>query len=441
MSGSLSLQRAGWICAQCSVGYPMVGEVPWLFAEPQSALAQWRARLQFLVLSLEREAHTLRSELTAGTLSELTRERLERLAAAHEDHARRLALLLAPLAHGAAATGYETHLALRTRLPSDQGLTNYYVNLHRDWVWGDAENEASLALVRSISPAHAHWGRTLVLGAGSGRLAYDVHMQCAAELTIATDFNPLLLFVARDVTRGATLELYEFPIAPRRLADHVVLRSLAAPQAVRAGFHIVAADALRAPYAPESFDTVVTPWLIDILSEDFARFAAQVNLLLRPGGCWVNFGSLAFTQGARAQRLSFEETLAIVRQAGFGEPAIAEQTIPYMCSPASRHARMETVVAWCARKEGAATVSPGEGAVPEWLVMSERPVPQLEAFKVQALATRVHAYLMALIDGRRSIQDMARILVEQRLMAQQDAEPAVRGFLTRMYEDSRRSGS
>jgi hypothetical protein len=441
MSGSLSLQRAGWICADCSAGFPVVGDVPWLFAEPQSMLAQWRARLQFLVLSLEREARTLRSELTADALSELTRGRLEKLAAAHEDHARRLTQLLAPMGLGAAAAGYETHLALRTRLPSDQGLTNYYVNLHRDWAWGEAENEASLALIRSVASGHAHWGRTLVLGAGSGRLAYDVHMQCAPELTVAVDFNPLLLFVARDVTRGTHLELHEFPIAPRRLDDHVVLRSLAAPQPVRAGFHIVAADALRAPFATESFDTVVTPWLIDILSEDFARFAAQVNALLRPGGCWLNFGSLAFTQGARAQRLSFEEALAIVRQAGFGEPAIGEQSIPYMCSPASRHARMETVVAWCARKEGAAAVSSGEGSVPDWLVMSERPVPQLEHFKVHAVATRVHAYLMALIDGRRSVQDMARILVEQRLMAQPDAEPAVRRFLTRMYEDGRQSGS
>jgi hypothetical protein len=74
------------------------------------------------------------------------------------------------------------------------------------------------------------------------------------------------------------------------------------------------------------------------------------------------------------------------------------------------------------------------------LVLSDRPVLQSEDFKVQAVATRIHAYLMALIDGRRSIQDMARLLVEQRLMNQEDAEPAVRRFLTRIYEDSRKSG-
>lgn len=437
---SLSLQRAGWICVGCNAGYPMLGEIPWLFAEPQNMLAQWRGRLQFFLLTVDREVRILRAEL-AGDLTALTRERLELLATAYEDHARRLSRLLAPLDLATAThTGYETHLALRTRLPSDQGLTNYYVNLHRDWAWGNAENEATVALIRSVLGHDMRWGRTLVLGAGSGRLAYDVHMQCAPQLMVAVDFNPLLLFVARDVTRGAKLELYEFPIAPRRIADHAVLRSLVAPQPVRTGFHIVAADALRAPFADEAFDTVVTPWLIDIVSEGFASFAARVNSLLRPGGSWINFGSLAFAQGTRAQRLSFEETLEEVKRAGFAQPAIDEQSIPYMCAPGSRHARLETVVTWCARKVGGAPPRPLEGTLPEWLVMSDLPVPQLEDFKVQAVATRIHAFLMALIDGRRTIRDMAQMLVEQRLMSEEDAEPAVRRFLIRMSEDSRKSG-
>jgi len=440
MQGSLALQRAGWICGGCNAGYPVLGDIPWLFADPQSMRAQWRSRLQFLLLSIEREVRTLRTEL-AGELSVLTRQRLELLAAAYEDHARRLTQMLAPLDFAATNTGYETHLALRTRLPTDQGLTNYYVNLHRDWAWGAAENDASLALIRSVAAEHhASWGSTLVLGAGSGRLAYDVHMQCAPRLTVAMDFNPLLLFVARDVTRGAELELYEFPIAPRRLADHAILRSLSAPKPVRTGFYIVAADALRAPFAPEAFDTVVTPWLIDIVSEDFATLAARVNALLRPGGSWINFGSLAFSQGARAQRLSFEETLEVVVGIGFAQPEIGEQSIPYMSSPASRHSRLESVVAWCARKESAAPPAPAQGTLPDWIVLGDRPVPQLEEFKVQAVATRIHAYVMALIDGRRSIRDMARMLVEQRLISAEDAEPAVRRFLIRMREDSRKSG-
>ena len=438
--GELSLQRAGWICAGCNAGYPVLGEIPWLFAEPQSMLAQWRGRAKFLLLSIEREVRTLRAELAGSPVGGLTRQRLELLAAAYEDHARRLMRLLAPLDLAASRTGYETHLALGTRLPSDQGLTNYYVNLHRDWAWGKLENDASLALIRAVM-GEARWDKTLVLGAGSGRLAYDVHMQCGPPLTVAVDFNPLLLFVARAVTRGATLELYEFPIAPQRLADHAILRSLTAPCSVRAGFHIVAADVLHTPFASGAFDTIVTPWLVDILSDDLASFAGRVNALLRPGGAWINFGSLVFAQGARARRLSFEETLEVIGMAGFAPPLIREERIPYMCSPASRHSRLETVLAWSARKEGRPVAPSAEAsALPEWLAIGDRPVPLLEDFKVQAATTRIHAFLMALIDGRRSIHEMARLLVEQRLMGAEDAEPAVRQFLIRMADDSRKSG-
>jgi hypothetical protein len=43
-----------------------------------------------------------------------------------------------------------------------------------------------------------------------------------------------------------------------------------------------------------------------------------------------------------------------------------------------------------------------------------------------------------LIDGRRSVADMASILEDRKLMTRQEAEPAIRNFLIRMYDDSQR---
>jgi len=50
----------------------------------------------------------------------------------------------------------------------------------------------------------------------------------------------------------------------------------------------------------------------------------------------------------------------------------------------------------------------------------------------------VHAFIMSMIDGRRSIGDMAKLMEEKRLMTRTEAENAIRGFFIRMYEDSRR---
>jgi allophanate hydrolase subunit 1 len=45
---------------------------------------------------------------------------------------------------------------------------------------------------------------------------------------------------------------------------------------------------------------------------------------------------------------------------------------------------------------------------------------------------------MSLIDGKRSIEDMAKILEQQKLMSRQEAVPAIRSFLMRMHDDSQR---
>jgi hypothetical protein len=46
---------------------------------------------------------------------------------------------------------------------------------------------------------------------------------------------------------------------------------------------------------------------------------------------------------------------------------------------------------------------------------------------------------MSLIDGNRTIPDMAKLLEQQKLMTKEEAEPAIRTFLIRMYDDSQRN--
>ena len=436
----LATQGDALRCAGCRIDFPMVASIPWLFAEPDAALGEWRGRLHYSLLRAEHERDELRKTLGRDDLRAVTRARLELNARALEDHGRRLGALLAPLAIGGQSASVETHLALRTRLPIDQGLTTYYPNLHRDWSWGDEENAASLEIVDGALGDGAA-GRVLVLGAGSGRLAYDVHRRWTPGITVALDFNPLLMIVAQRVARGERIGLYEFPLAPRTAADVAVLRELAAPEPAPAGFHCVLADAHRPPFARGSFDTVVTPWLVDILPERFEVMCARINTLLAPGGRWLNFGSLSFHVPDAASRFSVEECAAVIEENGFAAPRVAEKEIPYLCSPASRHGRRERVVAWRADKTENVKKVPRHEALPDWLVRGADPVPLLEPFRVQAVSTRVHAFIMTLIDGRRTLKDIAKVLVEQRLMNEHEAEPAIRSFLIKMYEDSRRGTS
>lgn len=424
-------------CGRCSLRFPVVDGLPWLFPQPEAALADWRGRLRLLLLHLEREAGLHRDALARPGLHELTRARLALLAAATADHAARLGRLLAPLGVDARQERYEVHLALGTRLPLSQGLTSYYANLHRDWAWGAAENAAALAEVSAALAAGGPPQRLLVLGAGGGRLAYDLHQALPTTLTVALDFNPLLAGVGRRAAAGEAIELYEFPIAPRSIDEHAVLRRLAAPAPARPGLEFVLADGLAAPVADGAFDVVLTPWFVDIVPDDLPRLMARVNRLLSPGGRWVFFGSLAWADRPPECCYSLEELLALAPEAGFEPGPAHEVALPYMRSPASRHARVETTISFAATRRSAVARPPAP-ARPDWLERTDLPVPALPAFREQSLSTRVYAFIMAMIDGRRSIRDMARLMEEQQLMPAQDAIPSIQQFLARLHEDSQR---
>jgi len=438
----LAAKDGGYRCSACKVDYPAIGGIPWLFAEPGASLGEWRNRLHFSLQQLASESQRIQAELSGESVGALTQKRLEQQAQANDAQRGMLRKILEPLAIQSLQASYESHLALRTRLPLDQGIQTYSANIHRDWAWGDAENEASINEIRTVlnmgDDAGKALGDTLILGAGACRLAYDIHMQLDTARTFAMDFNPLLLLISARVTSGQATELYEFPLAPRSLDDFAVLRSLSAPQPVRENFHLVFGDALRPPFAAGSFDTVVTPWIIDIVNEPLPVQSARINHLLKPQGRWLNFGSLAFDHPEYARRCSTEETLAIVEQAGFATVHSRDMEIPYMCSPASRHGRQETVFTFAATRTSEVPAPARHKALPDWLVTGKEPVPLLQSFRSQAMSTQVYAFIMSLIDGKRTIGDMAVILEQQKLMTQQEAEPAIRTFLTRMHDDSQR---
>lgn len=432
---ALDAIASGFHCSGCKVEFPLIGGLAWLFAEPNAALAEWRARFDYLLRVLEANAKRHLNAANRPDVVASTKSRLEALAAATSDHCARLRKLLAALDLGEPRASIETYLALRTRLPPDQGLMTYFPNVHRDWSWGEEENEASITVVGDAMGEHTA-RRTLVLGAGAGRLAYDLHDRTEAELTVALDFNPLLSLVGSRVASGETLELYEFPLAPIDTNHAAILRELAAPRPAREGLRFVIADVHRPPFPAKAFDAVVTPWLIDILPGDFAELCARVNHLLEDDGVWINFGSLSFHQADPAAQLGPDECFEIVEQQGFEAPVHTDTKIPYLCSPASRHGRRETVLSWRAAKKRHIKRPARHEALPDWIVRGKEPIPAIEHFRVAAMSTRIHAQIMSLIDGRRSIADIAGLLERERLMPAIEAEASIRGLLIKLFDES-----
>lgn len=429
-------------CKPCKLTYPSLNSVPWLFPQPQLELARWEARAH-------KELQDLRSRNSAceRSLQDLdttapgatqTAERLTLLARACSEQISCLDELLAPLLAEHPSSDRTTYNALKTQpLADTTTLFSYATNLFRDWVWGDEENTQSTAMLRAV--ARGTLGNTLVLGAGGGRLAFDLACDAAEHVT-AVDINPFTTLAAARVAATADgftqpLALWEFPLAPVTRADVAIKRELGAPANSTPDLQFLLADARALPFADQSFDTVVTPWFTDVVQQAPTTTARQMNALLKPGGRWLNFGSVAFADADAANCLLLDELVELVAASGFAPPVVFEERGAYLCSPHSRYGRRELLHAFAAEKTSEAPPEARTDERPEWLADASRPVPALESFQEQAMATQVHAYLMSLIDGQRSITDIAQVLEQRQLMSAREGVPVVQGFLQKMLAE------
>ena len=382
-------QGHGYVCQSCQTSYPDLGGLPWLFAAAREQRSQWRLRLIALLNAMERETDLLRASFTelnrAGAGDhQMARRRLGRLLEARSEHRRGLLKLLQPLDISSASAGESASRTATSTSSADlaeatatlqttQTLTSYYDNLLRDWVWGDVENRLALeALIAASGQTDTDktdgsqtvseqatgnrtngehsLGATLVLGSGAGRLSFDLATLGFASHVTAVDINPLLHLTFKKILQGSKVSLYEFPVAPT--GDAAVKQRLKAPDNAEAkDIDLVFADLGNLPFPKASFDTVVTPWLIDIVDLPLPGVVQAIARVLRPGGLWLNSGSRNFEHRSPEQRWSKDEIVRIVKDSGFFELSDwREQRQPYLQSPHSAHWRTELVTTFAGRR-------------------------------------------------------------------------------------------
>jgi SAM-dependent methyltransferase len=230
-----------------------------------------------------------------------------------------------------------------------RGVVEYGYYLHRDWGWdeGDAsENQASIDAIRAVTSAN-ELGRTLVLGAGGCRLAYDLHRQLRASETVVVDIDPYLFVIAEAVVRGREVRLTEASLNVLEGGCASARRTLRAPHGPLDAerFHFVFANGLEPPFADGSFDTVVTPWFIDRVPTDLAAFLETMARLLRPGGRWINQGPLLYPAETPVhQRYAREEIFEMAEGAGLSMNRWSRTSRPYLVSPLTGSGRIESVL-------------------------------------------------------------------------------------------------
>ncbi len=432
-AGSVQWAELDARCDACGHHSPALGPVACLLAEPAAWRSRWSTDLGAFDSMMRAAADTVRRDLGRFDLSESSRRRLEGFAAANERNAEQVRALFA----SAGITGSEDSDAVAQRRAEAAGrlpLTHHYELLLRDWAWGAGcpENDHASALVTGMVGDEGP-GRTLVLGAGAGRLTYDLHRALDPPVTLALDLDPLLSLVAHRVLWGKGQALVEFPFAPDGEAwlDRELSRPDDAP--VR-DLHWVVADALDPPVPMGGWDTVLTAWFVDVCDADLRDVIGLVHRLLAPGGRWINTGPLLYPASRPpAERYPPAEVLQLVGVGGFELEQSGLEEVRYLRSPVSGHARLESLLNFVARK--VPWPAPRDVSPPDWALMRHRPVPRVpQAPTGHALLDRVRG----LIDGQRSVDDIAALLSSGGLPPDVDPRDATTALLLELH---RRAGS
>jgi uncharacterized protein YbaR (Trm112 family) len=431
--GALEEGDQGLRCAGCRTVFPSLQGIPCLFAEPGALVDEWRRQVGVYQELVQRGVQSMSEQLQGADLLPATRQRLEALRTATADNAERVLSLFRGAGLPPAASQRSG-----AQLDDDFLLIEYYDHLLRDWAWdGDSDENARArdAVLASLGDDR-QLGRTLVLGAGACRLAYDLHLRCKSPLTVALDISPLFLIAAKRIMFGNGLRLFEFPAFPRELGSGVVERELRAPAGSPQNLHLVLADAFVPPLAPASFDTVVTPWFIDIVPVDVRETLALVHGLLVPGGRWLNQGPLNYPKDRpHAQRYSPEELAALVKLAGFEAGPVHGEDVALLSSQAAANGRRERVLTFAARKQPALPSSDGDP--PPWLMLPHLPIPRFPGLDGFRADHPVLKFVAEAIDGRATLGDIARRMVKEHGARPDAALGGTRAILTLVYRGAR----
>lgn len=293
-------------------------------------------------------------------------------------------------------------------------LSEYYDIILRDWAWPGPENSQALERAVACLPEGLNTKRMLVLGAGAARLSWDLHCALQPDCTVALDSNPLLLIVADTLIRKRqAIELAEFKTFPQLGKEVTRTWSLQPPQddaALTASWFALGANAWRAPLQPNSFDLIVTPWFIDVNGGDVRDTIGVISQLLAPGGRWLNTGPLLFTRHLPLeQKYQDSEIRDFLDLAGFSIETESVTEADHLDSPLEVRKQHEQLWTFCAKSPAQTPTSTlALSGQPPWLIMHHLPVTEHAYVSVQQHPL-IEA-ILALIDGKRSINDIAELI-------------------------------
>lgn len=428
-------------CDGCNSQFFSLGEIPCLFTTGIQQKNLWQHQMAMMEAQGNEALEHLTYIQQGYDVSALTRSRLE---TAHTAMSESLNVILGQLKDA----GLNSQSDEKFEQMTVDNPTEYYHHILRDWAWDNEPNkhyethvnDANLERVLNIWPA-PNPQKLLFLGAGAGRLSWDLHKALNPEFTIASDINPFLLTSAQSLIKrrkAITLpELYTYPQIGFPYSKSWVMQPPEDSQQQYKNWFALGSDVWNMPLKEGCVDTIVTSWLLDVTGGDVKDLISVLSYLLEPGGLWVNTGPLLYSSQLNFdKKYSAEEILDFADMAGFEIEQQSVEEVAHMASPLNARYHHEQIFSFSARKRTQEKLAPkigrtDEWLTPPWLVMHHQPVPNIE-FQCE-IGHEFIKSVLDLVDGEKSIYLISQML-QPTLPEGVDAKEAVVALFGQVLE-------
>jgi SAM-dependent methyltransferase len=426
--GPLAADVRGLLCTACGRHYAVIADMPILVRNPAGYL---RSELALLTRTSHRARQRKDSLDRVGRETGLPDASLERHRDIADTEIAQAEMFLALLEPATQALGDDVGEALEAR-PSGWTTDALIPYLLRDWT-STSELEAMHARIgAALEQAFPDpSGKSVVFAAcGAGGLLAEVAVGFGR--VVGFDLTLPVLRAARHLLDGNSLAI----ALPRAInqTGHVTLRKRD-PGSASSHVELAAMDAFDTAFADGSVDCVVTSFMIDLIP-DPPRLADEIARILCRYGVWINYGPSGPLKAF--WRFDQTETAAFLEAAGFtvvgAEPHRATYLDLSRDCPTWSFQNHVCYLTW-ARKTGPGLerpgpASPGPTELPEIIPihfpganlvqrrgLGEQPT-QTTTFRHEGIPGRPMsvqveadaARILALVDGKRTVKDIAGLL-------------------------------
>ncbi|NSL88339.1 methyltransferase domain-containing protein [Chitinophaga sp. Mgbs1] len=313
--GGLPEAVAGKICcSSCHTAFPLLQqEIPLLLKSPEAYLGN-------LCLLYEREQRELQERKAAVDNSKkihpYQHNRLDNIGKALEERISDLSLLQQEVMQHITITDILKEIG-------KDGQTGYihdYSYLRRDWC-RLPEGEAEIAhlltvLAGEINTWHPTCEQLLVLGAGTGRIAWELTLHARQVFALDKSYSMISHFA-----RILKEDFYFRYLSTKGISSssgvvHLLRATLDRSDTARSNrIHCLVADAATLPFPDSSADVIVSVYFTDVIP--LHSYLAEIKRVLTPGGIFIHYGPLDYHFTDITQYLTPEEVHTAFLHAGF----------------------------------------------------------------------------------------------------------------------------